>query len=162
MPHVWLSSTTKDGFMRKIDKIIVHCSATPSSMDIGMIEINQWHSEKPEYNPAPLSGYYCGYHWVIRRNGLIESGRLDDEIGAHCKGQNKNSIGICMVGEGQYTQDQWKSLFWLIEQKLNHYGLEVKNVFGHYEFNPNKTCPNFTSMDRFRDDLEMYLKGGLK
>ena len=61
--------------MRKTtDYIIIHCSATRPSQDIGFEEINRWHRAK-----GWLS---CGYHRIIRQNGTVEQGRQDDEVGA--------------------------------------------------------------------------------
>lgn len=146
--------------MRPIDKIIIHCSDSPRHLDFGMLNINDWHRERGF--KASSNGLYCGYHYVIKFDGTIEHGRLESDIGAHCKGHNYSSIGICLIGDGDYPAKQMQSLFKLIEDIMNRYGLDVKHVFGHCEFNPTKTCPNFPSMDRFRDDLELYLKGGIK
>ena len=64
--------------MRKETKyIIIHCSATRPSQDIGFEEINRWHRAK--------GWLMCGYHFIIKRNGTIEDGRLTDEVGAHCR-----------------------------------------------------------------------------
>ena len=53
--------------MNKKKGIIIHCSATKPSMDIGVKEINEWHLQRG------WSG--IGYHYVIRRNGDLETGR---------------------------------------------------------------------------------------
>ncbi len=142
--------------MRKIERIIIHCSDTPSTMDIGVEEINEWHSKKPGYMPSS-NGLYCGYHWIIRRNGELESGRLESDTGAHAVGYNHNSIGICLVGRGEYTTEQWENLYWLIAQKIYQYGVDTKQVIGHCEVNQNKSCPMFKDMDKFRDQLEIYI-----
>jgi N-acetylmuramoyl-L-alanine amidase len=84
--------------MRLIDTIIGHCSFTPPKMDIGAAEIRGWHVDE--------NGWLdIGYAYVIRRNGIIELGRdldndgdVDEEIGAHARGFNAHSIGICVVG----------------------------------------------------------------
>ena len=80
---------------KSTDYFIIHCTATKPSMDIGFEEVNRWHRER-----GFLS---CGYHFIIRRNGVIEDGRTTDAVGAHCRGKNHNSIGIAMVGG--VTQD---------------------------------------------------------
>lgn len=59
--------------MRIIDTIIVHCSATKPSMDIGVEAIRQWHMNKGWSD--------IGYHYVIRRNGVVELGRDLDKDG---------------------------------------------------------------------------------
>lgn len=78
--------------MRTIRKLIVHCSATRVGLDIGAKEIDAWH-RKPPFN------FDCiGYHLVIRRDGRAEFGRPLERVGAHCKGANADSIGVCLVG----------------------------------------------------------------
>jgi N-acetylmuramoyl-L-alanine amidase len=70
--------------------IVVHCAATPASMDIGRKEIDLWHRQR---------GFLeIGYHSVIRRDGTIEAGRALDRPGAHALGFNEISLGVCLVG----------------------------------------------------------------
>ena len=128
--------------MRQIKRIIIHCSATKPDMDIGADEIGQWH-KKRGFNGI-------GYHDVIRRDGANESGRDIARSGAHCKGHNHDSIGICMVGgvdengkpEGNFTLRQWRTLDSLVA------GYQAKypgiTVHGHNEFS-NKACPSFNA-----------------
>src|SRR5690606_114532 len=75
---------------RFINLLVIHCAATTPLMDIGAKEIDVWHKQR--------GWSKIGYHFVIRRNGVIEKGRDISEVGAHVEGYNKNSIGICMVG----------------------------------------------------------------
>lgn len=140
--------------VRKIDRVIIHCSDTPTGRDVGLREIDQWHKERG-FSPSK-DGLYCGYHWIIRIDGVIEMGRKEIEAGIHVAGHNRNSVGICLVGRGQYNEDQLASLLYLLGQTLDAYGLEPKNVFGHYEFNQGKSCP-MINMEALRDSLEMYL-----
>ncbi len=70
--------------------IVVHCAATKPAQDIGAKEIRKWHLDRKFKD--------IGYHFVIRRNGIIERGRDIDEVGAHVAGYNHCSIGICLVG----------------------------------------------------------------
>lgn len=126
--------------MRAINLIIVHCSATPPNMNIGANEIRKWHMDKGDRD--------IGYHYVIRRNGEIEHGRDEAVAGAHCKGHNANSIGICLVGgvdrnmkpENNFTEAQFETLErWLRALKADY----VKAaVHGHNEFS-TKACPSF-------------------
>lgn len=121
---------------RPINKIIIHCSDTPASMDIGAKEIDQWHKER--------GWLEIGYHDVMRRTGEIEEGRSVDKVGAHTKGHNKDSIGVCMVGgyngENNFTEAQFKSLARLIRAYRAMYPNAVVN--GHRDFS-NKQCPSF-------------------
>ena len=72
--------------------IFVHASATKPSMDIGVEEIREWHLVEPFYFDD------IGYHYVIRRNGIVEFGRSKHLIGAHAIGWNSHSLAICLVG----------------------------------------------------------------
>lgn len=81
--------------LRKIDKIIVHCADTPDGKDFTIKDIDRWHKER--------GWQCCGYHHVIRLDGTIENGRPLAQIGAHCKGYNENSIGICLIGRREFT-----------------------------------------------------------
>jgi hypothetical protein len=76
--------------MRDIDQLVVHCAATRPDQDIGVAEIDAEHRAQ---------GWDCiGYHYVIRRSGILEKGRPDSQVGAHVKGHNAFSLGICLVG----------------------------------------------------------------
>ena len=149
----------------EINKIIVHVSDSPDDKDFGLKEINEWH-QKREFPKSSL-GFYCGYHYVIRRSGLIEVARSEAEIGAHCRGHNQGSIGICWVGRDAITSEQQKTLVSLCASLCVKYALEAKQVFGHREFNSEKTCPNILDLDAFRDKIEIEIfnrevKNGLK
>lgn len=126
---------------RKIDKLIIHCAATPPNMDIGVKEITAWHKERG-FNTI-------GYHHVIRRDGTIEDGRDINQIGAHVAGHNTGSIGVCLVGgvddagkpKASFTTDQWKTL----ERHVRAFKAEYPKatVHGHNEFDNGKACPSF-------------------
>lgn len=127
--------------MRKIDKIIIHCSATKPSMDVGVKEINQWHKQRGWDS--------IGYHYVIRRNGQIEKGRDESIAGAHCRGYNQSSIGICYVGgvaedgktpEDTRTEEQKRALVQLVRTLKRKYPMAT--IHGHNEF-AKKACPSF-------------------
>ena len=76
--------------MRTIKEIIIHCADTPEGRDDKAADIDRWHKQR---------GFdRIGYHYVIDLDGTIEAGRDPDCIGAHCKGHNTNSIGICYIG----------------------------------------------------------------
>ena len=77
--------------MRDINRIIIHCSATREGQDIDAATIKRWHTEDRGWSDI-------GYHYVIRLDGCLEAGRPLDRTGAHVKGHNKDSIGICYIG----------------------------------------------------------------
>ena len=120
---------------RKTDYIVVHCSATPSTSDIGVDEIDDWHKQRG------WSG--IGYHAVIRRDGEIEFGRHFDEVGAHVKGQNYRSVGVCMVGgvdtqgdaEDNFTEEQYESLVAILVTLERAY--PFAEILGHRDLSPD-------------------------
>lgn len=135
--------------MRSIKKIIVHCSDSDDSLDIGRKEIDDWHRARGFLSDSGIS---IGYHYVVRRSGLVEIGRPIAEAGAHAKGHNSNSIGICWVGRKLPSIKQKDQLFKLIKGCMITYGIQIDNVVGHYELDPNKTCPNL-DMNLVRAEL---------
>ncbi|MCK5639702.1 MAG: N-acetylmuramoyl-L-alanine amidase [Gammaproteobacteria bacterium] len=126
---------------RKITHGIIHCADTPADMDIGAKEIRDWHVNGNGWSDI-------GYHSVIRRDGTIEKGRDIDISGAHAKGHNKHSIGICLVGGMggfNFTREQMKSLDYIISamEKINP---DIE-ILGHCDLpGVTKTCPNFDVM----------------
>lgn len=140
---------------RVINKVIVHVTDSPDSKDFSAIDISRWHQEMGF--PKSQTGLFCGYHYVIRRSGEIETARLEHEIGAHCRGHNKNSIGVAWVGRSKIEKPQLDSLLTLVAEICDRYGLEAKQVFGHRELNPGKSCPNIEYLDDFRDLVELAM-----
>jgi len=121
---------------------IVHCSATPPTMNIGRKEIDVWHRQRGWWG--------IGYHWVIRRDGSVEAGRRPDEIGAHAVGWNYCSIAVCLVGgtdrhgkaEDNFTREQYTALRRLLIEWENEYpGIKIR---GHRDLpHVAKDCPSF-------------------
>lgn len=127
---------------KQTNYIVVHCSATRPNQDIDAKEIDRWHRQ--------FGWSRIGYAYVITRSGVLEVGRGADEIGAHVKGYNDQSLGICMVGgiddegnpENNYTDEQWQALKNVIT--LLKEGYPDAEVLGHRDFpNVNKACPCF-------------------
>lgn len=124
--------------MRDINQIIIHCSYSKTG---NAAVINQWHLDRG------WDG--IGYHYIILKNGLIEKGRELHKIGAHCKGQNSDSIGICMIGNSieDMTQIQHESARQLVAALQWIFG-DLK-LYGHNHYNKYKTCPTFDVKDLF-------------
>ena len=132
--------------MRKINEIILHCSATPNHMDIGVKEITDWHVNGNGWNDI-------GYHIVIRRDGTIEDGRPINKIGSHCYGHNRHSIGICLVGEGKthesFTELQYEALQTTIASLMQLYPTITK-VTQHSDYDSKKPfCAGLTDDQLF-------------
>ncbi len=75
--------------VRKINKIIIHCTATPEGRDIDAETIDKWHINRG------WSG--IGYHYVVKLDGTIEEGRSVNKTGAHTRGykQRKYRSNLC-------------------------------------------------------------------
>jgi len=157
---------------RNITLIVIHCSASPNgdSLFRGTLgqpgfttpvqTIDAWHAargfkrdEKARrfFNPDLVA---IGYHFVIYRNGVVVTGRAEQEMGAHVKGYNQKSLGICLIGIDQYSPEQWQSLRELIVLLLKRY--PDARIVGHRDLSPDrngngvvepaewtKTCPGF-------------------
>jgi N-acetylmuramoyl-L-alanine amidase len=134
--------------MRQINKIIIHCAYSDPSMDIGVAEIDTWHRQR---------GFKSiGYHYVINRKGGVETGRPENEIGAHTIGHNFDSIGICLAGgkradepkpDSNFTLGQLNALKLVVDSLLLKY--PGARVFGHRDFAP-RDCPCFDVQELMR------------
>lgn len=134
--------------MREIKEIIIHCSATPEGAEFDWTDIDKWHK---------ANGWNgIGYHYVITLNGNIQSGRDLEKMGAHAKGHNRKSIGICYIGglNGQRkpkdtrTEPQKKSLLDLLSWLKLEY--PNANIIGHRDIS-KKACPSFDATNEYKD-----------
>jgi len=122
--------------MRKIDKLIIHCSDTPNDRDVNAATIKEWHVDGNGWSDI-------GYHFVIKRDGTLEEGRPVITAGAHCLGHNANSIGICLIGRDKFTKEQFQTLKQYYDDTQTQGDMYFDYIFGHYELDKNgKTCPN--------------------
>jgi N-acetylmuramoyl-L-alanine amidase len=133
--------------MREIDKIIIHCTATPEGRNITVKEVRQWHLARG-FNDI-------GYHYVILLDGTVQAGRPVSRIGAHVKGQNTGSIGIAYVGgidrsgaaKDTLNPAQETAMVNLINDLRERFG--HLTLHGHNEFD-NKACPSFNVKTKFQ------------
>lgn len=134
--------------MRDIKKIIIHCSATKEGQDISVENIRYWHVEENGWSDI-------GYHFIVDINGFLHEGRDIDIHGAHTKGENKDSVGICYIG-GLSEDMAWKdtrnkrqkdTLEIIIKYIKNLYP-EAK-VYGHNDFS-EKDCPCFDAKEEYK------------
>ena len=138
--------------MRKINEIIVHCAATREGRDFTVEDITRWHKAR---------GFATiGYHYVIYRDGSIHEGRPLEQIGAHCVGHNKHSIGICYIGgcasdgktpKDTRTPEQKEALLALLRRLKTRF--PNATIHGHRDF-AAKACPSF---DAFREYRQLAL-----
>ena len=117
-----------------ITKLIVHCSDTDDNHNIGAKEIHEMH--------LSFGWDGIGYHKIINRTGMIQNGRPEYWVGAHAKGINENSLGVCLIGRKKFTKEQYNSLESLLRIWKNTYKNAI--IVGHRDaIKTNKTCPNF-------------------
>lgn len=126
------------------DTLVVHCSDTNPDVDVTVEHIDSWHKQR---------GFDCiGYHYVIYRNGLLVRGRPDDKQGAHVRGHNKHTLGVCLIGgKGgfDYTAAQLLTLSYF------SYNDRLNKFVGHRDLDSNKECPWF-DVGRFFKTLKGY------
>jgi N-acetylmuramoyl-L-alanine amidase len=128
--------------MRAINKIILHCSASDASfynfdlMERDHVDHRGWNS--------------IGYHFGIDYQGEIKILRPMKKAGAHCKGHNFSSIGICVLGLKMFSQKQMEALAKLVQTFLDIFDLTQDDVYGHNHFNHSKACPVF-NVDKWKE-----------
>lgn len=134
---------------RRINEIIVHCTATPEGRDYTVADIRQMHKAQGWVD--------IGYHYLIYRDGSIHEGRNVDMVGAHCQGHNAQSIGVCYVGgvardgktpKDTRTQAQKDALVHLLMQLVCLY--PDATIRGHRDF-AAKACPSFDATKEYKN-----------
>ena len=117
-----------------IDMLVVHCSDTPDDLPLGARDIQAMH--------LGFGWDGVGYHRIIGRDGVIEHGRPDYWIGAHVKGFNDVSLGVCLIGRHHFTDAQMQALETVLRDWKTAY--PAAEIVGHCDFDyTDKTCPNF-------------------
>lgn len=132
--------------MRNINLIIVHCSATPEGRNVAVADIDRWHRERG------VDG--IGYHYVVYIDGSVHEGRPLNKVGAHCKGHNIHSIGICYIGgvdlngkpKDTRTLAQKDALVNLLMRLKRRFPKAV--IRGHRDF-AAKACPSFDATKEY-------------
>ena len=141
--------------MRSVTMIVIHCSDVPPGVRSSAEDIDNWHKQRVTRNGTHWKG--IGYHFVVRREGTVETGRKLEEVGAHCDGHNKYSIGICYEGGQDYpghhadtrTPEQVKAMRKLVEQMHAKFPKAV--ILGHRDLDSGKKCPCFDAIPEYQD-----------
>lgn len=134
---------------RPITELIVHCSATPAGRDVTASDIRRWHREERGFADI-------GYHFVVRLDGKVECGRPLAVVGAHCRGHNSRSVGVCYVGgigsDGRpadtRTPAQRQALLGLLTALRRRF--PGASIHGHRDF-AAKGCPSFDATAEYRN-----------
>lgn len=140
--------------MRPINMIVVHCSATKETSSYTVEQLKKDHLARG-FNEI-------GYHFYVRRNGIIEQCRAVSEPGAHALGFNAHSIAICYEGglsssgkpKDTRTEAQKGSMQELVTTLKAKY--RITQICGHRDLSPDlngngtvepnewiKVCPCF-------------------
>ena len=136
--------------------IVIHHSATEAAITFDMIRQN--HLERGWDD--------IGYHYVIDQEGSIFTGRAEDVIGAHALGLNKESLGICCIGnfEEETPQDkQLNVLIKIVQQLAEKYQISREKIIGHRDVtseareNKRSKCPGenlYLLLDKIRSGVK--------
>ena len=144
----------------EITTIVIHCAATTNGVEHTANDIDDWHAERrfkrnmsidfddgfPAYRPVPELRH-IGYHFVIELDGNVVAGRPLAETGAHVRGHNQNSVGICMIGTDAFSLAQWRSLTLLVDHLSERFAIRDDSIVGHRDLYSGKTCPGFDVAD---------------
>jgi len=158
------------------EKIIIHHSLTKDGKVVDWQAIRRYHTSwayrgniitKDEARDLVKNGKRVkrpwtniGYHFGIEKindDYEILVGRQLNQIGAHVRGYNKDTLGICVVGnydDEQPPVEAIKLLIKLCKAMSSIFNISTNNILGHYELNNDKSCPGkMFSMDSFRNKM---------
>ena len=148
--------------MRKINLIVIHCSATREDRTLTPGDLEVMHRRRG-FNGT-------GYHYYIRKDGTTVLTRPIERVGAHVKGWNAHSIGVCYEGglnrKGQPADTRTPTQKATIRQLVH----QLKELFpgsrvcGHRDLSPDlngngeiepeewmKACPCFDAEQEFKE-----------
>ena len=136
--------------MRPIKYIIIHCSATPPSVDFTVEKLRSCHVADNGWDDI-------GYHYYVRRDGTLHECRPLEQAGAHCHGFNQTSIGVCyeggvndnLVPTDTRTAAQRRTLLLLLARLREEFPEAV--IRGHRDMTPRrpKACPSFDAQSEY-------------
>jgi N-acetylmuramoyl-L-alanine amidase len=135
--------------LRRIDEVIVHCSASDREEDHSVEAVRYLHmSQDPfiqwgDYETHGKGMKAVAYHFIIDWEGVVHRCRPIHMVGAHCRGRNEHSIGVCLLGNKKFTEAQKESFKKLTLELITHFGLSLDDVVPHSKYSNSKTCPNF-------------------
>jgi len=123
--------------------IMIHHSLTKDGQVVDWEAIRKYHIRVRGWKDI---GYHFGIE-NIKRYNQVQVGRGLDEFGSHCKHNkmNERAIGICVVGDYDIIAPESDQLIFLaralVVPLMRRFHIPLKNVIGHRDINPQKTCP---------------------
>ena len=136
--------------MRIFDTVVLHCSATPEGRWHDADDLRDWHVNGNGWSDI-------GYHFVLLLDGTIEEGRPLRRQGAHVKGHNKNTVGVCYIGgvdehgnpKDTMTPEQEMAFEQVVYCLREEYGDEI-DIMGHRDYEGvSKACPSLDVREKF-------------
>ena len=139
---------------RKINLIVVHCTASPSNVDLSPEELDRMHRNR---------GFQgCGYHFYITKDGLVHAMRPVEQIGAHAKGFNRNSIGVAYEGgldpDGHPQDTRTAKQRGMLRSLIGRLKVEfhVDRVVGHRDLSPDRNGDGMISPDEWLKECPCF------
>ena len=129
----------------RFERLIIHCSATRPDQRVTVADIRRWHVDDRGWSDI-------GYHGIVQRDGTLEYGRSVRRMGAHVRGHNRDSLGLCLIGgHGSAETDRFSDHFTDLQRATltalilaaQGFGL---TIHGHNEY-ASKACPGFNVQD---------------
>ena len=146
--------------MRKINFIIVHCSATQPNTKVQAIKdywknVNKWNT-------------VC-YHYLIEYDGTVNNLLPVEQVSNGVQGHNSESINVCYIGSvdkaGKVTdtrsKEQKEALLNLLKKLKADY--PKAEIVGHRDLSPDKNgdgiiqvsewlkmCPSFDAVREYK------------
>ena len=135
--------------MRKIDLIVIHCSATRETQAFPVESLIACHNSRFGFT---------GYHYYITRDGQLYQTRHENLVGAHARHYNQHSIGICYEGgldkdgrpKDTRTTEQKAALWALLKSLRKDYPEAL--ILGHRDLpGVRKDCPCFDAQEEYKN-----------
>ena len=133
--------------MRKIDLIVIHCSATRENRPVPVTSLIACHQARFGFT---------GYHYYVTRDGQVYQTRHENLPGIHARHYNQHSIGVCYEGgltaDGRpadtRTEAQKAAMWHLLKSLKTDYPDAV--ILGHRDLpNVHKDCPCFDAQKEY-------------
>lgn len=102
-----------------IELLVVHHSA--SSPTTTPVDIRRWHVQENGWDDV-------GYHWLITSLGILVQARPIIYQGAHARGFNNGTLGVCLIGNNTVENQGWNSAQ---VETLQRLWLACRTIFGH-------------------------------
>lgn len=141
----------EDYFPRRIEFLVVHCSATRVNIPFGVEQLMTCHL---------MRGFRgIGYHFYITKDGVLHETRSMSEIGAHALGFNLHSIGVCYEGGLNEAGKPADTRTPQQRETLRRVLGELRGLFpqarivGHNQLSANihKACPCYNPVEEYKD-----------